>query len=232
MEGERSAPDAPVEQPDAPPGEWTAASTGELAASPGPPPPPLAPPPPPPVSVRSYPPPVVDEIAPARGSVLGDTRLTLVGSGLFRASIVRIGGVIAQTIGADEPRELRVLVPAADRPGEVDVTVENPFVPPLVLARAFLYETLAAPRIVSVAPDHVATRGGTELTLIGESFVKGTVVLFDGKPAPSPRVVSATTIDVTAPPGEDGKMVDVSVRNPDGQTATARRAFVYDRRYG
>ena len=46
------------------------------------------------------------------------------------------------------------------------------------------------------------------------------------------RFVSATAIDVKAPPGEHGKLVDVSVRNPDGTTAVARRAFMHDERFG
>lgn len=196
------------------------------------PPPCSVPRPPPPISLRVYPRPVVDEITPARGSVLGDTKLTLVGSHLFRATIVRIGGIIARTIGADEPRELRVLTPDTDRPGPVDITVENPHAAPTELVKAFCYEALPAPRIVSVAPDHVATGGRTELTVTGENFVKATQVLFDGKPVESARFVDARTIDVTAPPGEHGQLVDVSVRNPDGATAVVRRAFLYDARFG
>ena len=38
-------------------------------------------------------------------------------------------------------------------------------VPPTVLPKAFRYEALAAPRIVSVAPERVATKGGTEITV-------------------------------------------------------------------
>jgi hypothetical protein len=230
MSGERSAAgfDArPSGEPMEPP-----VPTVGLVPEPDYPPPESVPRPPPPISLKVYPPPAVHEITPARGPVLAETKVTLVGASLFRASIVRIGGLIAQTIGADEPRELRVLAPAAPRPGEVDVTIENPFVPPLVLPKAFRYEPLAAPRIGLVAPHQAATKGGTELTLTGEGFVKGTVVLLDGEPAVRARWLSATAIDVTLPPGEDGRMVDVSVKNPDGQTATVRRAFMYDKRYG
>ena len=222
----------PEEQP---PPEEVAASPAvavELAEEPDYPPPNSVPRPPPPVSLKVYGRPVVEEVTPSRGPVLGETKVTLVGSNLLRVSIVRIGGIIAQTVGADEPRELRVLTPGGSKPGDVDITVENPHAPPTVLAKAFHYEALPPPRIVSVAPDHVATRGRTELTVMGEGFVKGTVVLFDGKPVENARFVSATTIDVTAPPGDHGKLVDVSVKNPDGATAVVRRAFVYDERYG
>ncbi|MFO0591836.1 MAG: IPT/TIG domain-containing protein [Polyangiaceae bacterium] len=195
------------------------------------PPPHSVPRPPPPVSLRQYVAPSIDDVGPGHGPVLGDTKVTLTGKHLYRVSIVRFGGLIAQTVGADEPRELRVLAPPAERPGEVDITIENPFVPPVVLARAFRYEKLAPPAIESVAPERLATKGG-ELTISGRGFVKGATVLVDGKPAASVRVLSDVAIDVKAPPGEDGKMVDVTVKSPDGQSATARRAFVYDRRFG
>lgn len=202
-----------------------------LAEEPEYPPPNSVPRPPPPVSLRVYPPPSVDDVGPASGSVLGDTKVTLSGKNLFRVSIVRVGGLIAQTIGADEPRELRVLTPPAAHAGEVDITIENPFVPPVVLPRAFRYEKLSPPHIETVAPERIATKGG-ELSILGHGFVKSATVLIDGKPAAGVRVLSATAIDVKVPAGEDGRMVDVTVKNPDGQTTTARRAFVFDRRFG
>jgi len=57
-------------------------------------------------------------------------------------------------------------------------------------------------------------------------------VLLDGKPAEGAVFVSTTTIDATTPAGEDGRLVDVTVKNPDGQMSVVRRAFVYDRRFG
>lgn len=232
---EAPAPEAPAAEPlaAAPSPELADAEVmlADLSAEPDYPPPGSVPLPPPPVSLRVYAPPVVEEIAPTSGSLIGGTKITISGANLFRATIVRVGGVIAQTIGANEPRELRVLAPESAQAGEVDVTIENPYVAPAVMAKAFRYEPLAAPRITSVAPDHVATKGGTEITVNGEHFVKTTVVLLDGKPIEGARFVGPTAIDVKVPPGEDGHMVDVSVKNPDGQTAIARRAFVHDKRY-
>ena len=101
-----------------------------------------------------------------------------------------------------------------------------------MLPKAFRYEALAAPRIVSVAPERVATKGGTEITVAGEGFLPTTAVLVDGKAVEAVRFVSAKALDLKAPPGDDGRMVDVAVKNPDGQTAVSRRAFVYDKRFG
>lgn len=232
MIGEQTAPgNGPTEPEPSNALEEPAPTVAELA-EPDYPPPGSVPLPPPPVSLRTYARAEVEEVNPATGSVLGGTKVTLSGVHLFRASIVRVGGVIAQTIGANEPRELRVLTPPADHPGPVDVVVENPFVPPLVLQKAFRYEPLAAPKIAAVAPDHVGLKGGAELTITGEGFVSSSEVLLNGKPASGVRFISAKAIDLKVPAGEDGRLVDVTVKNPDGQSVTVRRAFMYDKRFG
>jgi hypothetical protein len=219
-------------------------------SSPAPPLPPLPPPldpllladadEPPPESVprprspappKVYPTPRLDDVDPAEGPVLGGTKLTLSGDGLLRLTIVRIGGVIAQTVGAREPSELRVLTPPVDLPGPVDVSVENPLCEPAVKAAGFRYVALPPPRITSIAPDHVAARGGAEIAIEGSGFVAASEVLLDGVPAARVRFVSATTLEVKTPGGESGKLVDVTVKNPDGKTAVQRRAFMYDDRY-
>jgi hypothetical protein len=201
--------------------------TGELDL----PPPASVPRPAPPTAPKVYPAARVDEIEPPEGSILGETRLTLSGDNLFRYSIVRVDGLIAQTVGAQEPRELRVLTPPRDRPGAVDVVVENPMAEPATVKGGFRYVPLPPPQITSVAPDHVAARGGAEIAIEGRGFVRSSVVLLDGVPASHVRFVSSTSLEVETPGGAHGKLVDVVVKNPDGQSDTARRAFAYDDRY-
>lgn len=195
------------------------------------PPPESVPRPRAPESVRAYPPPRLDDIEPAEGSILGGTKLTLSGDGLFRLSIVRIDGVIAQTIGAREPSELRVLTPPRGKGGAVDVSVENPLGQQVVKVGGFRYTPLAAPKITVVAPDRVAAKGGAEISIEGTGFVSSTVVLLDGVAATTVRFVSSTSLEVKTPGGANGKLIDVQVKNPDGQTDQVRRAFVYDERY-
>jgi len=69
------------------------------------------------------------------------------------------------------------------------------------------------------------------VTIAGEHFVPGAVVLVDGEPLATTRVRDAATMVFTTPPGEGGVMVDVVVRSPTGQEAVAKRAFLYDPRY-
>ena len=72
--------------------------------------------------------------------------------------------------------------------------------------------------------------GGTELGIEGKNFAEGAVVLVGGVPAKTKRI-SGSLLEAKTPEGDDGKLVDVAVKNPDGQQAIQKRAFQYDARY-
>lgn len=193
-------------------------------------PPPASVPPPRPVAIpTTKPAPTISEVTPSEGPVIGGTRLVLNGSHLYRESIVRIGGEIAQPLGASEPNELRVMTPPFKRPATVDVTVQNPGHVETVVEKAFRYVSIPAPKIVSVAPNRVGLAGG-DLSVVGENFVETSVVVLGTKDIEA-TFVDSKNLDFKAPPGTNGAVVDVTVRNPDGKDDTARRAFVYDERY-
>lgn len=196
------------------------------------PPPASVPLPAPFVPPRVVPAAKVAEIEPDHGAVLAETKVIIRGERLFRESIVRIDGVLARTVGASEPREIRVLAPPRMTAGPVDLTIQNPGSEPVTVERAFRYDPLPAPKITSVAPARGAVKGGTEVSIIGQGFVKGAVVLFDGAEAAKTTWVDSTTIDARTPPGRSGQAIDVGIRNPDGQVVQTRRAFLYDERYG
>jgi len=251
----------PTDEPDSGEGEEEkeeslAPSTG-AGGTPPPPPPPSVPPSeipmpppidlppldgdvPPPASVpvpRAYqapttqPAPEVQDIEPEHGPVYFETRVTLRGNHLYRTSIVRVGGQIATTVGAREPSELRVLVAPLEEPTAAEISVQNPGRDPAVLTQRFRYERLAAPILESVAPTHGAPRGGTEMTLVGTNFHPKARVEIDGAEVEPVNFVDETTLDVSTPPGEHGRTVDVAVINPDGRRVVAPRAFQYDERY-
>ena len=180
---------------------------------------------------RLLPMPKVSDVTPAEGPVRAETRVTLRGEHLHRESIVRFAGVIAMTVGAREPHELTVTTPPREQAGAVDVTLQNPGAPLVTLAEAFRYVALPAPKITSVAPHQGAVKGGTEISVTGQNFVAGSVVLVDGTAART-TFVDATTLEARTPPGKAGAMVDVAVDNPDGKRAVVKRAFAYDERYG
>ena len=169
----------------------------------------------------------VEDIAPDGGPTLGGTRVTLVGEHLYRVSIVRFGGELAQTIGAREPAEIRVLAPAAQAIGAVDVTVQNPSAPETLIENGYTYRALPAPKIDSVAPTHADPVGGTEISIIGQNFLEETKVLIGKTAATQVVFIDATTLEVVVPGGSSGAMMDVAVENPDGKRAVVKRAFKY-----
>jgi hypothetical protein len=180
---------------------------------------------------KQFPAPTIEDVMPTEGSVLGGTKVTLVGKNLLRQSIVRFGGSIATTVSAQSDREMRVLTPPSERAGSVELTVQNPGTDPVAAKQPFRYLALTPPKITSVAPNRGAVRGGTELSILGEGFVRETVVLLDGVEIAGTKFVDGTTIELRTPPGAAGKLIDVAVRNPDGKEAVSRRAFMYDERY-
>lgn len=170
------------------------------------------------------------DLEPTEGLVHSETRVTLRGEHLYRESIVRFDGLIAMTVGAVEPRELTVRTPHRDQPGVVDVSVQNPGAALVVLGQSFRYVALAPPAISGVAPHVGAPKGGTELSVTGDGFVAGSVVLVNGVRAKT-VLIDAHTLDAVTPPGAAGALVDVVVENPDGKRAVAPRAFAYNELY-
>jgi hypothetical protein len=100
-----------------------------------------------------------------------------------------------------------------------------------VAKKAFRYDSLPAPVIESIAPNKGGVDGGTEVSIEGKGFVAESAVLFGRTRAEKVKFVSASMLEVKAPPGKNGEMVDITVRNPDGKEAVSKRAFMYDARY-
>jgi hypothetical protein len=173
----------------------------------------------------------VSDVSPDHGPTIGGTRVNLDGENLYRESIVRLDDQLATTIGAVDGRQLSVTAPPHKAAGPVDISIQNPGSEVTVMAKAFRYEPLPAPKIDTVAPNRGAVGGGTELSVTGKNFVAATVVLLDGIEVDRIVLIDATALELKTPPGKTGQMVDIVVKNPDGKSDVARRAFAYDERY-
>ncbi|WP_242392900.1 IPT/TIG domain-containing protein [Anaeromyxobacter oryzisoli] len=92
--------------------------------------------------------------------------------------------------------------------------------------RGGLISFVAPPRIDRVSPDAAPPNGKGSVLIRGNYFQTGATVTFGEARSTRVRVTSAATITVT-PPANDPGPVDVTVVNPDGQTATLPGAFVY-----
>lgn len=85
---------------------------------------------------------------------------------------------------------------------------------------------LPAPTITNISPESGSTEGGTSVTITGTGFVDPPTVEFDGIPATAIVYVGATEITATTPSHAQG-IVDVTVTNPDTQTATLTGGYTY-----
>lgn len=77
-----------------------------------------------------------------------------------------------------------------------------------------------APSITSVSPSSGPVAGGTVVTISGANFASGTKVNFGSTAASSVTFVSSTSLQATTPPVGAAGNVNVTVTNPDGQSAT------------
>lgn len=80
--------------------------------------------------------------------------------------------------------------------------------------------------VTSVSPTSGPTTGGTKLTITGTGFQSGAKVTLGGSAASNVIVAGSTSITATAPPHAAGT-VNLTVTNPNGQSATSVNAYTY-----
>ncbi len=83
-----------------------------------------------------------------------------------------------------------------------------------------------APTLASIDPTSGTMAGGTSVGLTGTNFVDGATVLFGPVPAASVTFKDATSLTAVTP-AQGAGVVDVTVTNPDSQSATLNAAFTY-----
>jgi hypothetical protein len=175
--------------------------------------------------------PAITGVSPASGTTTGGTAVTITGTGLNGATVVRFGGV-AGTITADSATQITVTSPPSTvttaaitvdsrgqtaatgtGAGTVDITVttaggtSHP-----AAADRFTY-TAARPAITGVAPSDGTTAGGTTVTITGTGLAGATSVRFGGV-AGTITADSSTQVTVTSPPGSG--TVNLTVITPAG----------------
>ncbi len=168
-------------------------------------------------------------LEPRKGPTSGGTRVTIEGEGFPSDATVRFGGEAAKTVVVKSPTKIEVVTPPG-RAAVVDVEISSPTTGPGISKGGFQYEITPPPTITSVAPSKGTIDGGTELSVEGKNFAEGAQVLVGGLPAKTRRI-SGSLLEAKTPGGDDGKLVDVAVKNPDGQQGVQKRAFQYDARY-
>lgn len=173
----------------------------------------------------------VDSVTPRNGPMVGGTRLVLEGESFDQNCFLRIGGQAPKQFVVRSSTMIETIAPASRLSGFVDVEIGRADTGVTVTKNAYRYDASPAPTIDSVSPNKGTVDGGTEISIEGKNFTADTVVLIAGKPVGRVKFISATSLEFKSPPGKNGDMVDVVVRNPDGKEATSKRAFMYDARY-
>lgn len=168
--------------------------------------------------------PSITSVSPQYGSISGGTTVTISGKNLQSGATVTFGGDDATSTNVIGPSQMTAITPP-HAAGSVNVTVMNPGGKSGTLPAGFGYGN-AAPSASAISPNSGPTAGGTTVKITGANFVFGAIVLFAGVQASSIAVTSPTQIQAVSPAGTAGT-VDVSVRNPDGQTATLSGAYTY-----
>ena len=166
--------------------------------------------------------PTVTSFAPASGSIVGGTEVTITGTNFQAGVVVRFGTVPAPVSSVTATR-LVVRTPA-QAPGVVPLTVLNPDGNGVQVAQAFTYRG-PAPSVSKVSPTTGPASGGIEVTVDGANFQAGASVSVDGLPATVLSVTAARI--VMRMPAHAPTVVGLTVINPDSQMVWVPSAFTY-----
>ncbi|MGH9858641.1 MAG: beta strand repeat-containing protein, partial [Candidatus Acidiferrales bacterium] len=167
--------------------------------------------------------PLVQSVTPNSGTTAGGTFVTISGAAFQPGATVLFGATAATNVVVSSGTTIVANTPAGAA-GAVNVSVRNPDQQVGTLNNGFTY--VAIPAIVSINPTSGPAAGGTPVTISGANFVNGAAVRFGATAAASVTFNSATSLTAVTPAGTG--LVDVTVTNPGGQSATLSSAFSYD----
>ncbi|MEU3281312.1 IPT/TIG domain-containing protein [Streptomyces antibioticus] len=167
--------------------------------------------------------PTVSTVSPSQGPTSGGNTVTITGVGLTGATAVRFGTTPAASYTVNSSTQITAVAPARSA-GSAPVTVVSPTGTSNPVAYTFIAAVL--PSVTAVSPSGGPTSGGTTAALAGTGLTGATAVTFDGTPALSFTVNSATLITAVTPAGKAGAAV-VAVTTPGGQSAASPSAYFF-----
>jgi len=172
-------------------------------------------------------PPSLTSITPGTVPLAGGLRLLVAGRGFVMGCGVTIDSTPVVPTFIDSTLLFVIAPPHAA--GTVDVRVTNPDMQSASLPMSLTYSNIslgAAPTLTSIFPASGPSTGGTVALVVGTDLVAGAQVLFGTNRATNVTVMSATRLTAVAPAGMIGT-VDLTVVNPDGQSAQLVQGFRY-----
>ncbi|MBI1861918.1 MAG: IPT/TIG domain-containing protein, partial [Deltaproteobacteria bacterium] len=169
-------------------------------------------------------PPSLSSIAPTSAPSNGGITLTLTGSNFTNGLSITVGGQTCTSPTMVNANQATCAMPAVS-PGNAAVVLTNADGQTAILAGGLTVNF--PPSIASFSPTHVPEQGGAILTITGAHFVTGVTVTVDENNCTPVTMISATQIQCPTP-AVTGPTVDMVVKNPDGQQATASGAITVD----
>ncbi len=171
-------------------------------------------------------PPVPSDVSPTSGPQAGGTALSITGTYFADGATVKIGANDCLNIHRVSAVLITCTTPAGSA-GPAAIVVANPDGQEGTLAAGFTYlPPIPPPALTKVVPSSGSIRGGSGVTLIGNAFQVGATVKFGTIAASAVSVISGTSLTCITP-AEDAGTVDVTVTNPDGQTASLPQAYTF-----
>lgn len=168
--------------------------------------------------------PVITFVEPDRGPVSGGTNVSIRGKNFKSGAGVYFGRNKGVDVHFLNSSELGVKSPPGSK-GSVDVSVTNPDGKTAVFKNGFTYEESPAPKILSVKPDRGVVEGGTAVSINGSDF-QSRARVYIGNECSDVQFVSSSELHCKTTAHKKG-VVDVVVKNPDGQQDILLGGFTY-----
>lgn len=167
--------------------------------------------------------PRISEISPHVSPTSGGTTVTLTGTGFTGATSVTFNGAVASNLTVVSDTQLTVTTPPQSA-GGVDVTVFTPN----GTDTTTLFTYADTPVVSGISPSSGPANGGTSVYITGSGFTGANQVSFGSVGSAGLEVLSDTTMVAGVPAQAEGDIVDVTVTNPAGTSATsAADQFTY-----
>ncbi|MCY9579906.1 IPT/TIG domain-containing protein [Paenibacillus alvei] len=172
--------------------------------------------------------PTVAKVSPDSGLISGGTIVTVTGTNFSSNNKLTFGDK-PLTFTFVSNTELRIKTPAWSKAESVGITVSDVYNQEAKLDGAFTYkepEKDPAPTIDSISPNEGYLAGGKASFVNGKGFKDGAKVSVGGKDAVT-VFVSSEQLKVLMPSWAQEEVVDIKVKNPDGQSGELLKAFSY-----
>lgn len=170
--------------------------------------------------------PTITSLAPASGTLLGGTTVTITGTNFSNVQSVTFGGFTCGSVSVISTEIITCVTPAHVA-GTVEVIVTTLAGSNSTLTTANDYTYTGGPTITSLSPATGPASGNTVVTITGTNFTSsGMVVKFDTTTAVFTFIDTATIVAVTPP--HSAATVDVTVTTPGGTSPnTAADDYIY-----